>query len=211
MEDKELEELLKESVNKVKMKDFSERWNEMKDRMPKRKKRFSYKIFLALASSICLVILAVTLPLALKPKERYFTGNELSYLSVTEDRFFSEMNSAGFETKAFRELKIDKFFIALTEDETLRGGRVAFENLAGDETYIFTITVLSSAIVFDEADFRDLTFEMAIGDAEIHFKTTQTDLYESEVYVRYRSDSYVISYTSLEDDLEQFLAKLFTE
>ena len=215
MDDKELEDLLRESASKVEMKEFSVRWKEIKDRLPESDKRirFSYKIFLALASSICLIILAIILPFTLSPGEEqhYFTGNEVSYVSVTEDRFFKELDSVGFKIDNLQQFDIDKYFIAYTEDEVVRGGRIAFENLTGEKEYVFTLTILSSQILIDETEYSDLTEEIVIGDTIIKYKTVGADLYESTVFAKYRDIAYIIDYTSLNDDLGLFLDLLYSK
>lgn len=214
MNDKELEDLLRESAETAPMKDFSERWEQVKDRIPPSEKRirFSYKTFLALASSVCLIVLAVVLPLFLRNAEEkhYFSGYDLAFKSVTEDRFSNELNAVGLLPDNLQQFELDKYFIAFTKDDAVVGGMVSFENLTGEEEYIFTVTFLSSLSLINEADYKYLTKEMTVGAVTVRYQTVEEELYESKALAQYKGLTYIIEYSSLNDDLNSFLSQLFS-
>lgn len=212
MEDRELEKLLTESADKVQIRGFSSRWKEIKKKMspPKKNYKRTLKYFTALATGCCLIALAVILPFVLRPKNEilYFLPEDIPLHTTTQEQFFYELSSANFETVDFSSLQVEEYFIAKSSDQVVRGGRVAYNNLDGLSEYVFSVTFYSSDIIFDEQDFSSLTNSVAIENTEVVFITTKDDLYESRAFFVYQETSYIVEYSSLNNDFLEFLSAL---
>ena len=62
--------------------------------------------------------------------------------------------------------------------------------------------------MFDEEEFSALTDTVKIDNTEIAYKVTEGDLYESRAFFVYNEVSYIVEYTSLNNDLLDFLSTL---
>lgn len=212
MDDKELEKILKDSANKIEMKSFSSRWKEIKAQIPKSKKdERSIKYVVALISFLCLtIIVAIMIPMFLQPTEekRYFSVSEISYEEVTREQFYSELDSIGMEILNIREFAFDVYSLARTSDSIVRGGSVTYENTKGDAAYIFSITFFTSDVLVDETEYSDLRSEVIVKECLIKYKTTNEGLYQSTALMKFKDTTYIINYSSLNDDLTVFLDQL---
>lgn len=212
MDDRELENLLKESANEIQIRDFSSRWKEIKNKMspPQKKHKRAFKYVIAVTTVCCLIALAVILPFVLQPNSEilYLSSEEAPLDVTTEEQFFYEINSASFKTLDFSHLQIEEYFIAKSSDQVVRGGRVAYNNLDGLSEYIFSVTFYSSDIIFDEQDFSNLINTVTIKNTEVIFKTTEDDLYESRAFFVFEETSYIVEYSSLNNDFLDFLTAL---
>lgn len=212
MDDRELEKLLTESADKVQIRGFSSRWKEIKKKMspPKKNYKLTLKYFTAMATGCCLLALAVILPFVLRPENEvlYFLPEEAPLNVTTEEQFFYELNFANFEIADFSSLQVEEYFIARSSDQVVRGGRVAYNNSDGLSENIFTVTFYSSDIILDEQEFLGLANTVTIESTEVVFRTTEGDLYESRAYFVYKEVSYIVEYTSLNNDLLEFLSTL---
>lgn len=214
MDDKELEQQLQESANAVKIRGFSSRWKEIKKQMPPRKKNYkrTLKYLIAVATGSCAIALAVILPLVLRPNKEflYYLPIDVPFDSTTEEKFYQDLASADFETVDFSSVPIEEYFIGRTEDQVVRGGALVYNNEDGLSEYVFVVTFYSPEITFTEADFSGLTDTVTVEGTEVAYKTTVGDLYESRAFFVYKDVSYIVNYTSLNDDLEEFLSMLIS-
>lgn len=212
MDDKELEKKLMESANEVQIRGFSSRWKEIKKKMspPKKSRKRMLKYITALATTCCMIALAVVLPIVLRPKKEvlYYFPNNIPFQSATQEQFFLELTSVDFQTVDLSSLPIDEYFIGKSADQVVRGGVVAYNNLDGLNEYVFIITFYSPDVKFEEGTFSALTNTVTIDNTEIAYKTTEEDLYESRAFFVYSEVSYIVEYTSLNDDFPDFLSNL---
>lgn len=213
MDDKELENMIKTSADEIEMKDFSQRWAEIKDRLPIEKKRIrvSMKHILAIASSVAILILAVVLPIALLPsnESHYFTVNDVVLSGVSKEEFYSELGSTKLEIVNFQQYNFDEYFLGRTDDSIARGGRVIYNNENGESEFLFSVTFFSAEIIIDESEYADLEDEMVVEGVAIRYKTNADELFENKAMFSYNEVNYFVDYTSLNDDLASFLEQLF--
>lgn len=220
MENKDAEKKIKEIADSIEKKTFSECWDEIKDRLPKKEKRFNIKRWIAVAASACsLLALAILLPIffsprtSVPPETSYFNLSEILAEAVTKDEFYSQLNSADLDIIDVSELNIEAYQLAKTNDNVIRGGRLFFENLEGTEEYMFTITFYDKTVDFEEETrYADLLQNTAVNGINIRYKTEETDgIYESVALAKYEEISYIIEYSSLNMDAEDFFNTVFAE
>lgn len=212
MDDKELEKILKESTEKTEIRSFSSRWKEIKRMMsvPKKNNRKILKFSIALAISCCLIALAIILPFALLPANDipYYKPNDVYFETTSLEEFQAEMESVNIDLVELSSFQAEVYYIARSSDLVVRGGRIIYNNLEGLTENIFAITFYSLGVSFDESDFAVLTDEVLIGNTKIIFETAEEDLYESRAFFVYKDVSYIVEYSSLNDDFIEFLSTL---
>jgi hypothetical protein len=220
MEDKETEKVIEKSIKDIKMKSFSARWAEIKDRLPEKKKRPIWiKRLSAIAASVCgIVALAIILPLSLNKAQNqdiptettYFALSDILADTVTEEEFFAELREAKINTIDFSKLNLDVYSLAKTRDSVVRGGKIAFDNLEETEEYVYIITFYNETVSVD-SNYSDLKTNVNINGIDIKYETKEDEIYESTAFVKYKDITYIIEYSSLNDDLIDFLNILFAE
>ncbi len=223
MEDKELEKLIKESADKIEMQPFEERWNAIEGRLQKngKKKGVNFKLvrWVSLAASFCIVLaLAIILPLVLNPAPNpapepppisYFDENEVDMTESTQVEFFSGLATTEMQTIDFSKLQIEKYYIGKTNDSAIKGGMIRFENLAGTATYFLKITFYDNTVTLNEHNYTKLTSIMTVNGIEVKYNTTADGLFTSKALLTYKDVTYIVEYTSINDDLSTFLSGIF--
>lgn len=221
MEDKELEKLIKESADKIEMQPFEERWNAIEGRLQKNegKKGVNFKLvrWVSLAASFCLVLaLAIILPLILKPTPEptptpppisYFDENEVETDKVSLEDFNIGISQTGMQTIDFSSLTVEEYFLAKTQDLIVKGGKI--ENQTGALGYLFTIIFYDNTITLKESTYKTLASTMTINNIEVKYNTTEDGLFTSKALLTYKDVTYIVEYTSVNDDLSTFLSGIF--
>ena len=153
MEDKEIEQLLKESADKIKMKDFSERWEEIRDRLDfpqsaevtvesgetvlatssnvnMTQHTMRKKVLYSLCTVFLLIVicLAVVLPLTLNrnSERKYLTWSDLTEHNVSESEFFDGLEKSNLKIVDFAKYQIEQYFLYYSPEEVLVGGSLEF-------------------------------------------------------------------------------------
>ena len=221
MEDKELEKLIKESADKIQMQPFEERWNAIEGRLQKNeeKKGVNFKLvrWVSLAASFCLVLaLAIILPLVLKPAldptpepppVSYFGEKEVNMTEVAQADFYSDLAQTEMQTISFSNLEIEEYYIGKTSDDVVKGGRVLDET--GTAGYFLKITFYDNTVTLKEEDYKALTSIMTVNGVEVKYNTTEDGLFTSNALLTYKDVTYIVVYTSANDDLSTFLSGIF--
>ena len=100
MQDKELEKILQEKADKIEMREFSEVWDRIKDKVaPEKKEKKSIlknKFFLAFVPSLLAICIVLTPFLFFKPTppEEVFYSDELTLTPVTKQEAFDGLLNA---------------------------------------------------------------------------------------------------------------------
>ena len=136
MQDKELEKILQEKAENVKMRDFSEVWDEIKDEIVPQKKEkkniFKNKFFLIFAPAFLVICIALTplfflKPMPTPPEKIYFADNLLVNTVTTEDLL------EGLSVSNITHVDLSKYvltdtYLYYTEEEIIKGAKFAFYN-----------------------------------------------------------------------------------
>ena len=220
MKNRDAEKKIKKMVNNIKMKKFSERWEEIKDRLPKKEQRVDFRKWVTVFSSgICLIFFVIFLPVfflcngMFQKENSYFDLSEVLAESVTKEAFYSQLETVDFLIIDFSELSIDNYQLIKTEDNVIRGGRIVFENLDEDKDYVYTITFYDKTVnIEEETRYFDLNQNITVNNIGIKFKTEEIDgIYETVALAKKEEISYIIEYSSLNMDVEDFFNIVFSE
>ena len=150
MEEKEVERQLKEDASKLKMKDFSERWEVIKDKIHPsgdgvhNKVLCEHKVMASTSGSfsqgkgikkkllfcsgliilLIAVCLAIVLPITLrsKPQERFLGLADLERKNVYESDFNEAIGNADFQLIDLSKFELDALYILLAQNDKVMGG-----------------------------------------------------------------------------------------
>ncbi len=150
MKEQDIEKQLKESADNIKMKDFSERWEIIKERIRLESenqtvvpceqkvavtsggynlhnvttKKVSFAV--GLCCLFLAIVLAIVLPLVLKKNsaKRYLGLEELEIVSVTVEIFETELNKSNINIIDLSDYSNSDFQLFYSKDEQLKGGYV---------------------------------------------------------------------------------------
>ena len=218
MEDKELEKLLQEKADNVKMRDFSEVWAEIKDQVqpPVKEKKFKWKKWLpTIMASAVIVLCAVLSPIiinALKPvptppgEEVYFT-EELSKEQVTFEEVFNGLAQANITHVDMSVYSFMDTFLYYTEDRKVKGACVNFYNSSFFAEMSFYDKCVDLNLNTD--DLYDETCKINSTDVLYKFKQVNAGAYDYSVFAVHNNVQYVIEYTGVTDNLMDFLNEFF--
>lgn len=150
MKEQDIEKQLKESADNIKMKDFSERWEIIKERIRLESenqtvvpceqkvavtsggynlhnvttKKVSFAV--GLCCLFLAIVLAIVLPLTLKkgsPK-RYLAIDDLNSVTVSLDEFETEINKSGIKLIDITKYETSSYRLLYSDNEQLKGGYI---------------------------------------------------------------------------------------
>ena len=223
MKDKNVEEQLRKTADKISPKNFAQRRQEIKRYIDNADIEADRQIFaeqntvmysggsagivnannkkhIRLISIILALIigaaLAIILPLTLykKPVE-YFDHNKLNRHSVSEEEFYNGLKSSHYSIFNLSECNVEYYALWYASDEkTVLGGTI--EILDGDEGY--------ASISFFDLNVKNLSpiffqgnEEYNTGYAVVKYSTTETDgIYEVKGSTQYKGLNYLIDYVT---------------
>ena len=234
MEDKEIEALLKESAEEVKVKDFSERWEKLKGRIDSAQEvelkettsetvlatnantnisqiSVKNKIIVSLCSVFFLIVLclAIVLPLTLKNNGKiYFNLLELIGVPVSENEFYDNLGESDLKVVNLEKFEIDSYALLYTQDNLLVGGRVDISDEDGVmASIVFYDSTVKSSFEADE-DYKTCN----TNGFNIEYKTVldEDELYSTTARAVSTNISYEFKCLSVTENIETFFEKFFS-
>ena len=218
MEDKELEKLLQEKADNVKMRDFSEVWAEIKDQVQPsvKEKKFKWKKWLpTIMASAVIVLCAVLSPIiinALKPaptpppEEVYFT-DDLSKEQVPFEDAFNGLAQANITHVDMSEYSFMDTSLYYTEDRKVKGAKVTFYNSSFFAEMSFYDKSVDLNLNTD--DLYDSTCKINSTDVLYKLKQATAGAYDYSLFAVHNNVQYIIEYTGVTDNLMDFLNEFF--
>ena len=205
MEEKEVERQLKEDAEKLKMKDFSERWEVIKDKIHPTvemtddevlsgqkvlasdygshseskgvKKKLLFGVGLIVL--IVAVCLAIVLPIKLrKPQERFLSPDDLESKSVTESEFYAAIQSSELQIVDLSAYELDLLYIFTDDNGKVMGGEanvIDFENSSVTKLTFYSNKVQSELKIANDC------WTCTIDGTKIKYVTSSEDGYYSTV------------------------------
>ena len=216
MQDKELENLLQEKADNVKMREFSQVWDEIKGEIevPKPRKQFVWKKWLPATLASAFLVLCIALsPIiinSLKPAPEVFFTEELRKEVVLETDMFNGLAQANISHVDTSKYLFANTFLYYTEDMQVKGACV---NFYSNENVVFIgiMDLYDSSVDLnlDLENLYDNSYKVNSTNVLYKFKQESGGLYEYSVYALHNKVQYVIEYTGLSDNLVDFLNEFF--
>ncbi len=222
MEDKELERILQEKADNVKMRDFSEVWQEIKGDIegekvaPTKTKKVGWKKWLSLSLASCAIIVAIVLaPFLIKepkiaPEEIFFT-DELSKQIVSVDEMFEGLSQANINHVDFTNYTVYDSILCFSENNDIKGAEIKLYSETPicffAEMYIYDNDVELNVDV--EKDY-DASCKVNATSAYYKFKQEKDGLFYYDIFAVHNTVQYVIEYTGNSNNLMDFLNDFFS-
>ena len=219
MQDKELEKILQEKAEKTEMREFSQVWQEIKGEIqpPVKEKKFSFKKWfpMIMASAVVIICLAFS-PLiinALKPapdvppQEEVFFTEELSKLEVPFEDAISGLAQANISHVDISKYTIVSTFLYYTEEMSVKG---VYLSLYGS-TFIVVMSFYDTSVDLnlELENLYDKTCKINSTDVLYKFKQESGGVYEYSIFAVHNNVQYVIEYSGISDNLQEFLNEFF--
>ncbi|MDE7167730.1 MAG: hypothetical protein K2O28_02645 [Clostridia bacterium] len=236
MEDKDIEQYLKERADEVKVKDFSERWEKLKGRIEAaqevelketasetvlatssngnvssnavRKKLIISLSAVFLAIALCL---AIVLPITLKKNDvrHYLSFKDLSSSeALTADEFYDQIEETDLNIVDIQKFEASSYGLYYTDENKVVGGR--FDIFDEDEGILASI-VFYDIIVISSFEIGEDFKSCDVNGFYIEYKTEPDDdeLYSTRAKAVGTKISYEFDCLSADENIETFFNKFF--
>ena len=195
MEERNVEKQLQEYADNLKKKDFSERWEVIKDKIQPsedgvrdevlceqkvvastcgsrsesgrvKKKALFFSGLIVLLIAVCL---AIVLPIMLrKPQERFLALADLNSKDVSQSQFEDELSRSGLKIIDLSSYESDMFYILVAEDNKVMGGGAEVFDF---QTSSYTMLRFYSSKVKSEFEISDECKTCTINNVVIKYVT----------------------------------------
>ncbi len=231
MYDKEIEQSLKDGVEKIELKDFSERWESVSERIQisnanpcklvdetvlvtaangnatHGKLRKNSLLIICSVFLFLVLVLSIILPIVLRKNERpaYFDLNALQNIDVTENEFYSEIEN--LDLVDFSKFEFETYALLYTYDNDLAGGRLELiDEVEGIYSEIVFYTEFVRSYFSVGQDYKVFT----VNGSVVQYKTVLSDdFYKTKAKTVKNKLSYEIECSSLDENVESFFEKVF--
>lgn len=225
--EQDIEKLLQKAVDEKKVDGLSVRWKNLKKSLREEElqpvygevlcKQRNGRRFALLAALplVCAVVLAIVLPLCLRntvPVVQYFS-DELVIQFCTKTEFYQTFEDLNREVAISPTVEGENYKFFVTERKAIvKGGQ--FEIIGYDEYEISCSSVIS---FYDETvtilDRNTVPMEQSVdvNGITVEYALTETteDVFTYLSWATYKGYTYKIEYSSLSEDIEEFLTELF--
>ncbi len=234
MEELEVEKLLKESSEKIKMKEFSERWDKISEKIQtvsgcEQKEVVQSAVLATTANenfqtntvkrkiiySVCglfliiVLCLAIVLPVMLAKNEapKLYAVKDLKRVSVSESEFDSAIAESDLSITDLSEYNKDIYALLYNSDNVLFGGSL---ELTDDELGIYTLLVFYKNNIISDFTVGEEYIESEVNGYKIKYKTVfADDSYTTKAIAEKGNMVYELDCLALENNIESFFEKLF--
>ena len=216
MQDKELEKVLQEKADNVKMRDFSEVWDEIKDEIRSKEKEkksiFKNKFFLIFAPALLVICIALTPLFFLKPTpppEEIFFADKLLVNTATTDELLEGLSLANVTHVNLSKYILTDTYLYYTENTEVKGAKLTFYN-ESPTTFLAKMRFYDKSVDLNlDLEVYESNIQVNSADVFYKFKSNSSGFYDYEVYATYNNVKYVIEYSGVTDSLMDFLTDFF--
>ena len=220
MDIEKTEKMLEQSANDVKMRDFSEVWQDIKGEIevPQKahKKAWGKRYLPTILAACFMLIFAIALPIYLLnphiPSEEVYFRDNLSMVEVDETTFFTQLSNAKVTHVSFSNYIAKDCALYQTEDSKTKGGFVTLYDNASLPTKIVKMKFYDKSVQVDDFDKEygnsyskeGLTVSYNVKDSYPEY-----NIYIYDIKASFNNVNYLIEYTSNESNPETFFESFF--
>ena len=238
MDIEEIERLLQESADKITVMPFEQRYARIADRLNTEPQPVEERVMEpALATEhgsvscggrnaflrnkwtyvvggfllLCLLALAIVLPLTLKKEMRFLFGN-LEQNTCSRQEYITELTESKLETPDFLAYPVDLYRIWTTEEKDVKGWGVNYFDEKNETLMQVDFFVKSVIEIQTINDFDIICSQLSINKINIDYYTEKgQDFYTTIALARYKKATYRIQCVSAEEDVSGVFTDLFGE
>lgn len=235
MDYKDIEKELKKKADQITLKSFDERWDRIKNRISdpeevnvsieepvlvsgagsetlKSGKRINKKLLIEILVPVfvLLALCAIILPQIMRKKDdaiRYFNLEDLSFTSVTEEEFYSDIENSTLSTIDFTKYEGSSFGLYRTTENVVVGGKVDIL----DEVDFFMVSMsFYSSVVITDFKIETESEIYNVNGFDVKYRTKfQGDAYFTIAIATNPEMRYEMEITSFDDNVTAKFDKLF--
>lgn len=222
MDIKETEKMLEKSANDVKMRDFSEVWQDIKGdiEVPKKQKNkiWSKKYFPAILAACFALIFAIGLPIFLlnppETPEIIYYSDKLVSVDVDETTFFTGLSNANITHVDFFNYEGSTFVLYKTDDNLVKGGSVDLYDNMSTPTEIIKLKFYDASVNLDSGETEkvyEATYTKTNLTVSYNLKESfpEYNVYIYDIMASYNKVNYIIDYTCCLSDPTVFFDSFF--
>ena len=220
MENKDIEKQIKESVDKIEVRDFSLVWDNIKHRIdPKKeyaKKKRVVRWVSAAASFVALVIgCAVVLPITINygDKEPVYFMEQLGAIAVEEFEFYDTLTKEKINHVDFSDYIQSNYTLLQTENNVTKGGAIDLSDDVEEPTFLISIQFYDDKVKGFELDSPKFDLCHQVEGITVYYRILEAYPEESwyvyEVHANYNSVNYSMEYTCFSENITSFLDNFF--
>ncbi|MBQ7339907.1 MAG: hypothetical protein IJW43_03500 [Clostridia bacterium] len=217
MQDKDLERIIKEKVDKTEMREFTQVWEEIRGEITppvKEKRGWRKKLSLIISSALIVVCLAFS-PIiinSLNPpsdEELYFIDALVSQ-NVSKDDMFVGLQEAGLSHPDLSEYTFMDCILLRAKGSKIKGAQFIFYNEINME-FIATLKLYDKKVKLNLANENLYDSVVEVKETSFHYKYNGENggTYMYDIYGVYNGTQYVIEYSGFNDSIVEFLTEIF--
>ena len=222
MDIKETEKILEQSAKNIKVRDFSEVWQEIKGELEveeKPKKKVWAKRYMPAILSACIVlIIAISLPIFLlnpqEQPEKIFYLDKLVYSEVDETSFFNELSSAKVTHVSFSKYLATNCKLYKTDTNVAKGGAVDLYDDMSAPTEVIKIKFYDISVNLDDSD-SEKVYELSYSKEGLSVSYNnlpsypEYNIYSYDIIATFNKVNYFIEYMGNASNPETFFESFF--
>lgn len=160
---------------------------------------------------LCLLALAIVLPLTLKKEMRFLFGN-LEQNTCSRQEYVTELTESKLETPDFLAYPVDLYRIWTTEEKEVKGWGVDYFDEKNASVMIIDFFDKNVVDIQTIQGFEEICNIITIGKTNIQYYTQmQKGTYNTIALARYKKATYRIQCVSAEEDVSGVFTDLFGE
>lgn len=192
MERKEVEKKLKQSAKKIKSREFSSVWDEIKDQIEEPQeiqKTRKFPQWAVAIASVLSFVLVCTIVISIIITNKRYVFSELIVYTVAEDEFCREMDKSGISVVDFSGYFNKSFVLYKTKHGKVKGGEATFANAEKFKDYFLSIKFLSQKVDYTEHDGYEYINSIAVGGYAF-YQTQENYILDEDAYISYLKGEY---------------------
>lgn len=221
MDLKETEKILEQSAKDIKMRDFSEVWQNIKGEIEveqkQRKKLWAKRYFPAILAACLVLVFAIALPIYLHnipkaPEEIYFQDSLIS-IEVNETTFFEELAKDKVSHVSFSNYKTSGCTLYKTEEGKTKGGFVDLYDNLTSPTEMLKIHFYDKSVQIEDESEKVYDLSYSKDNLSVLYKVKSSypeyNVYVYDINASYNKVNYLIEYTGNAADPIVFFESFF--
>lgn len=226
MEDKDIEQKLKEGADNIEVRDFSLVWNDIESKIvPPKKKRFHWVPLVATAASIVFMG-SIIIPIALQQNDnssganqssnssaQVYFSDELLLLETTTEEFFNRLNLSEINIVDVNDYVISSAYLFKTPEQIVKGGRIELTDDLDLATFYLAVDFYDESIKIDKLLNIQYDSNYTVNDTTVQYRIKECypedGIYIYDIKANFNSVNYFMEYTCFIEDIKPFLDEFF--
>lgn len=168
-------------------------------------------LIVGLAILFCCIVLAIVLPFVLKKETRFLFGN-LEQVNCTQQEYETELSAAKLDTPDFSDYNIELYRLWLTSEKGVKGWGLNYFDEKNE--CLIRLNFFDKSVIDIQTidDFDKLHLQTSVNNTSIQYYTQKTDgTYNTIALASYKNATYRIQCVSAQEDISGVFRDLFGE